>query len=187
MEAVPSAQLALFCLFFPLFLCLQPEKKPREKPRLLEFMTHFFAAQAWQHYVVPLNCRHRALGKDVLLWGVHSSWWASLLIPAFVCCYAAHINNGNKWGHSSISLYLPPLDGLSYIPFPHLLMGYSLLDLLVQPSGTSDGGGEASDMVHLSATKWRATPFTKALHSCAIPIWSRKVFGCGGCSSCSAA
>lgn len=40
-----------------------------------------------------------------------------------------------------------------------LLMGYSLLDLLMQPSGSTDGGGGAFDMGHLSAMNWRATHF----------------------------
>lgn len=40
-----------------------------------------------------------------------------------------------------------------------VLMGYSLLDLLMQPSGSTDGGGGAFDMGHLSAANWRATHF----------------------------
>lgn len=40
-----------------------------------------------------------------------------------------------------------------------LLMGCSLLDLLMQPSGSTDGGGRAFDIGHLSATNWRATHF----------------------------
>lgn len=38
-----------------------------------------------------------------------------------------------------------------------LLVGYSVLGLLVQPLGSTDGGGGAFDMGHLSAANWRAT------------------------------
>jgi len=41
-----------------------------------------------------------------------------------------------------------------------LLMDSSLLDLLMQPSGSTNGGGGAFDMGHLSAADWRAAHFT---------------------------